>query len=614
MTQLTTKLSHIRISTAILLIAAFYSSVFDSTYNKAVSYKNINSDSVLHHANQALTLAKESNNPLLEYKSLILLAKSNIKTGHLGEAIVNCSQAGKLVESNNLSSRKVEVLMYLGVAYQAAGFTADAIKLFLEARTQVTEPVKYSIRIDLDYYIGLAYAEIQEYDKSYYYLQKCIKLSRKYEYNTGAFDAYILLSNTSNKIETINKNLELANIIINENPQLKYERVVLRNNQALLNKALGKLELSRKQYLEAIRIAEKSGYREMLSSLYNNYSYLQLTETKYDSAKIYLDKSLELAKDIESLYLESEIYDSYGDYYKAIGAFESALKYSELFTKKRNQYREQQRIQETLFLSAIFETEQKEKELLQQENEISKLWLLVLAVAIFLVVAIGVGVYFRQRLHLSRLRHKTAEKETELKVAEALIHGRDAERKRLAMDLHDGMGARLGALRFLVDGFFKSNEKYKDVIESIKNIRNNVRELSHRMMPAKLEDEGLVSTINSMVSGMNDSEKFNVSFDTNLDKRLSPKLESNIYFLILELINNAIKHSNGNTIFVQLLDHSNNLSLQVEDNGGGFNQKESTNGIGLKNIKTRIEYLGGKLNIESDDSQTQFMIEIPKGK
>ena len=54
--------------------------------------------------------------------------------------------------------------------------------------------------------------------------------------------------------------------------------------------------------------------------------------------------------------------------------------------------------------------------------------------------------------------------------------------------------------------------------------------------------------------------------------------------------------------------------MQVEDNGGGFNQKESTNGIGLKNIKTRIEYLGGKLNIESDDSQTQFMIEIPKGK
>ena len=238
----------------------------------------------------------------------------------------------------------------------------------------------------------------------------------------------------------------------------------------------------------------------------------------------------------------------------------------------------------------------------------------MLGVAIFLVIAISIGIYFRQKFHLSRSRLKTAEKEKELKITEAIIHGRDAERKRLAMDLHDGLGARLGALRFIVDGFFKSNEKYKDVIESIKSIRKNVRELSHRMMPAKLEEIGLVSTIKSMTSEINESEKFDVGFETNFDKRLSHKLESNLYFLIFELINNAIKHSNGNAIFIQLLDHDDSLSLLVEDNGGGFKQNERTNGIGLKNIKTRIEYLGGTLFVESGDSQTQFMIEIPKGK
>jgi len=139
-----------------------------------------------------------------------------------------------------------------------------------------------------------------------------------------------------------------------------------------------------------------------------------------------------------------------------------------------------------------------------------------------------------------------------------------------------------------------------------------VRDLSHRMSPTQLETLGLVSTIKNMVLTINKSDKFIVEFETNIQKRLTAQLELNLYYLIYELINNATKHSKGNNIFVQLFEHNDSLNLSVEDNGGGFKINEKSDGMGLKNIKSRVDFMGGILTIDSNDSETIFMIEIPK--
>lgn len=90
------------------------------------------------------------------------------------------------------------------------------------------------------------------------------------------------------------------------------------------------------------------------------------------------------------------------------------------------------------------------------------------------------------------------------------------------------------------------------------------------------------------------------------------QLETNLYYLVFELINNALKHSGGNKIFVQLIKHDNNLSLSVEDNGIGFDTKKSSEGLGLKNIKQRVAYLQGYIHIDVQPNHgTIFMIEIP---
>lgn len=583
----------------------------DVYLEKAKNFSYRNNDSVLYYGYRALNTAKISNSPEQYLEVLNLIIKSHIKNSNYSMAIKACNTSKKIAVNNKLVAWELNTLINTGNVYQASGFTSEALEIFFKAQQRLEYIDNYKYEADLYYYMASAYDDIDEHSKNIIYSNKSIATANTYGYEIKKIYPYLLLSNTFNQIDSVKKYLNLCSSIIKKKPHLQFEKVVVLNNQALLNKAIGNLNLSKTQYLEAIDISESNGYRDYLSTLYNNYAYLLTIESKYDSANIVLDKALGIAQKLKSSDLQATIYDSYSDYFTAIENFKTALAYQDSSIIKRNQYREQQQIQKSLFLSAVFETEQKEKEILQQENEITQLWVYMLSAIAVLAIAIGLVVYFRQKYSLGRSRMDAMEKSKSLEIADALIHGQDAERKRLAMDLHDGLGARLGVLRFLVDGFFKPHEKYDEISNSIITIQQNVRELSHRMLPTQLKTLGLETTVRNMVSSINKSGKFVVDFETNIKKRLTDKLEVNLYYLIYELTNNATSHSNGNTIFVQLFEHDDVINLSIEDNGSSFKQNDNHDGMGLKNIKTRVEYMGGNFMVEADNSVTIFMIEIP---
>jgi len=613
---------HLRIVITFFLVffldISAYNSLFCQSLNynelieKAEHFNNVNADSVNYYAHLFSLVAESNANPDQRVSALFLLVKSYIKTGDLVKALNFCSEANKLINNEGLDQRKAEGLIYFGNVYQSMGLIEEALNYFFESNKILGLNSSSPMSGDLYYYIACSYDEIGEIENSKKFLRLSIKTAKVNNLESDLFTSYLLLSNSFSSLDSISNFLDLSKQIIDKFPTMIFEKVVLLNNQAIFNKAIGNLLLSKAQYLMAIDIAEDQNYQNYLSTLYNNYGYQLMAENNYDSVRIVLGKALKIAQNINDIDLQATVYDSYSDYFSAIGNYKTGFAYQDSSIEKRNEYRNQQRIQETLFLSAVFETEQKDNELLAKESQISRLWVFILSTLAFLVAAIGLGFYFRQKFLLSKSNMEIMKKGKALELADALIHGQDAERKRLAMDLHDGLGARLGALRFLVDGFFSDHIKYHEVNNSIVTISQNVREISHRMLPAHLEEQGLVLTIQN--SSINKSGKFEVVFESNLVHRLSEKLELNIYYLIYELINNAIKHSGGNTVFVQLIELDDCINLSVEDNGGGFNSQKRSEGLGLKNIKTRIEYLGGKFEINADDIVTLFLIEIPATK
>jgi two-component system, NarL family, sensor kinase len=590
-------------------------SLIDDYLNKSESFLTINQDSALTYANKAYTLANDLKAPDKKVDALFLKVRSSIILNDYSGAYEFCGQAQNIVNENELTNKQPEVYMYLGLVYQVMGLTSEALKHFftsVEYSDQLSESQINRRENDLYYYLGSTYSEMGDLDLSKEYLHHSIALAKARGIPEDAFNSYMLLGNLSSNLDSVNKYFNLAENTLDGSNNIHYKEVVFLGSKALLNKTIGNLKESKSNYLTAISIAKKYGYRYYLGNFYNNYAYLLMAEANYDSAKINLEQAMGLAKEIDDIDLEASIYDSYSDYFGRINDYKQAYEYQNKSIQKRNEYEQKQRVKESLFLSTVFETEKKEKEILQKENQIGRFRSILFGTVALITVLLAFLIYYRQKTLLGRARLETIEKEKSLEIADALIEGQDVERKRLAMDLHDGLGARLGSLRFMVDAFVKGNPNFDEISNSVDGISKHVRDLSHRMLPTQLEELGLVASLQNLVNSINHSSGFNVEIEAQVEERLSTKHETNLYYLTYELINNAIKHSGGNAIFIQLFRHTDSVTLSVEDNGNGYDTSLSKDGLGLKNIKQRVEYLKGELIVDSRIGEgTIFMIEVP---
>ncbi len=212
-----------------------------------------------------------------------------------------------------------------------------------------------------------------------------------------------------------------------------------------------------------------------------------------------------------------------------------------------------------------------------------------------------------------KLRRKNAE------IKEALIQGQTLERKRVAAELHDHLGGTLASLNWYLHGIDKralSTEEqkiYESVHQMVGSAYKEVRSLSHNLMPAELEEHGLAMALNRLVDKLNDSKliKFNYSESVE-DKRLSNQVEFELYSIVLELTNNIFKHSGADEASIELSETPRNIRLVITDNGNGI-PSQIKFGMGLGNVRSRVQSLSGKIEIQNPEGKgTIIEIEIPK--
>ncbi|TAG12078.1 MAG: sensor histidine kinase, partial [Sphingobacteriia bacterium] len=135
------------------------------------------------------------------------------------------------------------------------------------------------------------------------------------------------------------------------------------------------------------------------------------------------------------------------------------------------------------------------------------------------------------------------------------------------------------------------------VDESCKEVRN----ISHQMMPNVLLKSGLASAIKDFIDNI-DKESLQVNLHTvGLNNRLNNNTEIVLYRVLQETVNNVIKHAKASQLDIQLVKDSESITATIEDNGKGFDKNlvEKFDGIGLKNIRTRVEYLKGSVDFDS---------------
>jgi two-component system, NarL family, sensor kinase len=158
----------------------------------------------------------------------------------------------------------------------------------------------------------------------------------------------------------------------------------------------------------------------------------------------------------------------------------------------------------------------------------------------------------------------------------------------------------------------KEKSNYEATLGFIDEVYADIRLVSHNLLPEELETKGLGLAVENLIKKINLIGKthFENSFET-LQVRFAPRLEYEIYNVILELVNNILKHAEAKSALISIFQENNLLKISVKDNGKGFdNQLVNFDSLGLKSIHSRIEALRGKVDILNNNG-TEVLIEIP---
>ncbi|MGI9544256.1 MAG: sensor histidine kinase [Cyclobacteriaceae bacterium] len=251
---------------------------------------------------------------------------------------------------------------------------------------------------------------------------------------------------------------------------------------------------------------------------------------------------------------------------------------------------------------------------------VGTLGMLLLAAAVVLFVFIYQKKLIKHQLNLQRIQ---AEYQREL--LKATIHGQEKERKRIAQDLHDEVGAMLSAIRLSVSQIERNHQpqqQFKAMTRETKSLIDetidNVRRISKDLLPVTLENFGLIHALEELANKLNASTAIFTSFDCDGESiPLERRDELAIYRVVQELCNNIIKHAGATKIDIKLRLTNQELRLLVIDNGSGFSLDDiskvnGNTGIGLKSIESRLNMLGGKITYRGKPAEgTTVSIELP---
>lgn len=207
----------------------------------------------------------------------------------------------------------------------------------------------------------------------------------------------------------------------------------------------------------------------------------------------------------------------------------------------------------------------------------------------------------------------------------SIIQGQEEERKRIAQELHDGIGQILTGLKFSIESIKgnaeeKEQERLKEIRVITKQVIQEVRRVSFNLMPSVLSDFGLVPALKNLTEQTNNHSHAEIVFKNYAGyQRMDKSLEISIYRIIQEALNNAIKHSDADKISLQLVGNEKGTDIFVIDNGKGFdkNKKSASSqnqqaGLGIRNMQERTKIINGTFEIESIPGEgTSIHIHIP---
>ena len=605
-------------------------------------YETNNPDSALLLYEQSLKLSQQ-----LNYTRGIISYYTNATyvynlLGNYDTALILNLKSVEIARAFGDPERLAACLGNVGTAYMSMGQHEKALEYQLQI-IPLYEKRKDPIKLSTLYNnLSLAYANIQQYKKAIEYGELSLQLGRQIKNDFSITTTLVNLSTayiSSGEIKTAVQYLEEARAIAKRTNN-QYALLVTSLNLGDANINLGNFNKLESYFDEALTLANKLGNQESVVIALRGKAINNFYKKKIVEAESFANQSLQLAISTNMIVHIGKAYSVLADIAVLKGDFKTNNFYSIKSDSIRTLLLNESIAENIQELEAKYESEKKEQQIndLKQEADIKDLsikqnrllnFILIGSfLAVLVIVLLARRTYQQKKKILQRenalnqSRIAELEKEKQLMASEAVIKGQDEERSRLAKDLHDGLGGLLSGVKFSLANM-KSNVildadsalVFERSLDMLDHSISELRRVAHNMMPEVLVKFGLSEALKSYCDRLSESQIFKIDFQSiGMEERLTSNTEIFVYRIVQELLNNTAKHAKSTQVLVQLARQNNEVSITVEDDGIGFDKSivEKATGAGWGNIRSRVEYLKGKLDVQSTPGQgTSIHITIP---
>lgn len=530
------------------------------------------------------------------------------------------------------------------IYYQAEVFILEendekALLVLLKGHSKIENLGDLKFHVKYVEAIGRIFSRAKNYRKSLKYFKEGIEYSLRYNDSISISSLYLNAGSVFQNQNQMDSAEAYYKKVLQYHPKkLTQDETLATVYINLIGVAIAKgdLILAEEYGVKSIELHEKRRDTVKLAGALANMGSLNMYTQNLEASKKYYLKTLDLvlertdlkSREISSITLDnlSQIYYLQGDYKAGYDyLFESVDVLNNLLTQKI-----ESKVTE---IEAKYNIEQKEKDRLieKQKREIFEILLYFLA-GITIILSVIIWLFIRtnklkkQKADLELLQEKMKQdraleilqNEAQIKILNATLEGKEAERRHIAEILHDNVSTLLSSANmhlYAVKRELKSEAP--DEVAKIEMIINEasekIRDLSHKLISSVLLKFGLATATEDLCEKYSNSQLvFNC--DSKDIKRYDQSFEIKIYNINEELINNILKHSHANMATIDMSEVDGNLVIQITDNGVGFDVEEALHkdGLGLSQIKARIKMMRGSFEIKSyKDTGTQVNMEIP---
>lgn len=588
-------------------------------YTLSYEYGYIDPVTGIRYGKECLSLAEKSNNLGFQLHAYNGIANSYETQSKYDSACYFHSLSYGIAKKMGVALKIAQTSFNVGLCYKELGQYGKALHHYLSAYRIFERDSVYNPRIH--FYMSEMYMKLNNYEEAERQARIGIKKCREFNHNYIIYNMYINLAKCyihKSRIDSAKGLLDSTlSGLLHHTDEISLAQCYNTYGEMYIKDK--KFQLALENYRKELEIQKKLKNKSGELNAYLNMAYCAsgLSSIPVSETRKYLSESEMLFSSVttnDDLLLEC--YSKIAETFEKINDSENSYKYLKKYYELKDTILNKEKLKLVFELQTKYETEKKERQiaLLKQNEIIQSLQIkkrnLIIAFSMAFIAVILFFAYFFNKKQKITARY---EKELAIKKTE------EKERIRIAKDIHDDLGSGLSKISFLSELISKNKNNIGEIqgnalsiSETARKLVVNMRDLIWALDPENITLQGLIARIREYAADYLEDVSIELKLDIEKDlpeSRITRESHREMLMVIKESLNNIVKHSKATMVHLKIVVISGELFISVKDNGIGLS-KITSSGNGIKNMKNRIETLGGIFLVNGDEKGTTIEMKI----